>query len=240
MSDESTRSTALYVKNQCPNCGMVAEAPGHLLGEMVACPNPQCGQVFRVDAPRGEPIRDEREADAGRASGDGQPHTPKPIPNEDVLFVVHPALVRQRPMRALLVGLAGLLGIAALLIRLGQSLGLLDRDLVPLAPWMLLTLGAALAIGAVAVFFWWWLLAMFTTLTVTSKRTTYREGIISRETSEVQHDDVRNLQIDQSIVERLLGIGDIAISSAGQGGLEIVARAIPAPTRVAEVVRQYE
>jgi len=54
---------------------------------------------------------------------------------------------------------------------------------------------------------YWMLLSQFTTLTVTDDRTIYQEGFVSRETSEVQHNDVRNIQLDQSFVRRLLGIG---------------------------------
>jgi uncharacterized membrane protein YdbT with pleckstrin-like domain len=75
---------------------------------------------------------------------------------------------------------------------------------------------------------------------VENKPTTFQEGIISRETSEVQHDDVRNLQIDQNILERLLGIGDIAISSSGQDDMEIQVKGIPSPDRLAKVIRKNQ
>jgi len=62
---------------------------------------------------------------------------------------------------------------------------------------------------------YWMLLSQFTTLTVTDDLTIYQEGFVSRETSEVQHNDVRNIQLDQSFVQRLLGIGGVSISSSG-------------------------
>ena len=81
------------------------------------------------------------------------------------------------------------------------------------------------------------LLSQFTTLTVTDDRTTYQEGFVSRETSEVQHNDVRYIQLDQSLVQRLLGIGGVSISSSGQDNLEIVANRLPNPKRIIELIR---
>ncbi|MDQ3333471.1 MAG: PH domain-containing protein, partial [Planctomycetota bacterium] len=86
----------------------------------------------------------------------------------------------------------------------------------------------------------WWAQTRFTMLTITSRRSTLRRGLIARETSEVQHRDVRNLQINQTTLERLLGVGDIAISSAGQDGLEIHVEGIPHPEKVAAVVRDMQ
>ncbi len=55
-----------------------------------------------------------------------------------------------------------------------------------------------LIVAAVAGY--WVLLSRFTTLTVTNNRTIYQLGIISRQTSENQHDDMRNIQV---VVHRL-------------------------------------
>jgi len=84
---------------------------------------------------------------------------------------------------------------------------------------------------------YWMLLSQFTRLTVTDDRTIYQEGFVSRETSEVQHNDVRNIQLDQSFVQRLLGIGGVSISSSGEDNLEIVANRLPNPKRIIELIR---
>jgi len=81
------------------------------------------------------------------------------------------------------------------------------------------------------------LLSQFTTLTVTNDRTIYQRGFVSRETSEVQHDDVRNIQLDQSFVQRLLNVGGVSISSSGQDDIEVVAKRLPNPKRIIELIR---
>jgi len=61
-------------------------------------------------------------------------------------------------------------------------------------------------------------------LTITQRRSTYRRGILSKQTSEVFHKDVRNVQVSQGLIERIFDIGKIGISSSGQDGFEIQIR----------------
>jgi hypothetical protein len=63
---------------------------------------------------------------------------------------------------------------------------------------------------------------------------------LDRETSEVQHDDIRNIQVKKSLSDRILGIGRIAISSAGQDDMEIDIRGVPHPDGVADTVRSCQ
>lgn len=82
----------------------------------------------------------------------------------------------------------------------------------------------------------WWLGCYYTTLTVTTKRTILRKGILSRHTNDVWHRDVRNVQLSQSFGQRIFGVGRIGISSAGQSGVEIDVSGIPGPIRVKELI----
>jgi hypothetical protein len=205
---------------------------------MITCPNEGCGKVFRIAVPAGKPAQ--RGASARRVNRDDG--SLLPISDETLLFKTHPAFVRRRPFKALGVAIGGIVGFVALGLWANArwELGAVDPDLATAPEWLLLSLGCLLAGGALVMFFWWWVLSLFTTVTVTNKRTTFQEGLISRETSEVQHDDVRNLQIDQNILERLLGIGDIAISSSGQDDMEIQVKGIPSPDRLAKVIRKNQ
>lgn len=71
---------------------------------------------------------------------------------------------------------------------------------------------------------------------VTSKRVSVRSGIIGRMTSEVEVLDIRNVEMRQSIVDRLLGIGNVGISSAGTGGIEVVFAGVANPTALRRLV----
>lgn len=92
-------------------------------------------------------------------------------------------------------------------------------------------------IGLVPLLFWW-LRVVGTTLTVTEDKVVLRRGLISKATSELWHIDVRNIQVAQGPLQRLLGVGAIAISSAGQSGVEIAVAGIPHPGRVKDLVDQ--
>ncbi len=233
----------VFTRNQCPYCGEAVEVECHLIGELITCPNEKCSRVFRIAVPDGGPV--EPGVPVRRIKSDderGVEGHPSRVFGESILFRLHPAVLRRRPLRAMVAIVVGLAGLAAL--ALGSGLGMAAEAVHPalrqMPAWILLTAGGVATGSVIVCFLWWWLQSLFTTLTVTSKRTTYQEGIISRETSEVQHDDVRNLQIEQNLYERLVGIGDIAISSSGQDDMEIQIGGIAGPDRVAEVIRQYQ
>lgn len=96
-----------------------------------------------------------------------------------------------------------------------------------------------LVIVGLVMFFFWWLKCKGTKLTVTSDRTILRRGILSKSISEVWHQDVRNVQLDQTFLQRLLGVGKVGISSSGQSGLEISVSGIPDPDKVKSLIDQH-
>lgn len=96
-----------------------------------------------------------------------------------------------------------------------------------------------LVLVGIVMFFFWWLKCKGTTLTVTSDRTRLRKGILSKSITEVWHQDVRNVQLNQSFWQRILGVGTIGVSSAGQSGLEISVAGIPDPDRVKELIDRH-
>lgn len=105
----------------------------------------------------------------------------------------------------------------------------------------LLTWLCAIALLVVAgIVGYWILLSQFTTLTVTDDRTIYPVGLIARETSEVQHNDIRNIQLHQSLAQRLLNIGGIGVSSSGQDDLEVVLKRLPKPKRIIQLIRENQ
>lgn len=79
------------------------------------------------------------------------------------------------------------------------------------------------------IFLFWWLNCKGTQITITNERTTLRTGILSKHTNEIYHSDVRNIQLSQSLFQRIFKTGSLGISSAGQGGIEIQIHGIPDP-----------
>lgn len=215
---------------RCPMCGTTVDVSEDMLNQSIICPNEKCQSPFELEIPHGEFIGS-REVDENTEA------TPPPdrslderaIGEEKTLLVVHPSMFRRDPFwfaGYVLIGALGLYGSLKWWLADG-SFGL-----------SVVAFGAALA--ALGMLFSWWVAVLYTTLTVTSKRSILRTGIISRSTTEVRHDDVRNLQIHQGIFERLLNVGDIAISSAGQDELEIYVTGIPQPGQVAKLIRDLQ
>lgn len=85
----------------------------------------------------------------------------------------------------------------------------------------------------------WWIKSKNTTLIVTDKRTILQQGLLSRYTNEVMHVHIRNISIQQNMMERLFNIGTIKIASAGTGDIEISISGIPAPNRIKAKIDHY-
>ncbi len=86
------------------------------------------------------------------------------------------------------------------------------------------------------IFLFWWLQSKGTKLTVTDQRTILRRGILSKHINEVYHSDIRNVQIVQTFLQRIFGVGTISIASAGSGEAEIVVAGMRDPEKVKEIL----
>lgn len=102
-----------------------------------------------------------------------------------------------------------------------------------------ITLLLCLAGVGLIIFFFWWLDSIGTTLTVTKDGVTLRKGVFSKSLVEVWHRDVRNVQLHQTLGQRIFGVGRLGISSAGQGDIEIQVSGIPDPERVKKIIDTY-
>ncbi len=75
----------------------------------------------------------------------------------------------------------------------------------------------ALAIVAVGLLIQQWLRWWITEIAVTDRRVIYKKGLIRRQTNEMNMDKVESVQIDQSILGRMLDYGDVTILGTGEG-----------------------
>ncbi len=97
---------------------------------------------------------------------------------------------------------------------------------------------AAFGVGLVLLLIWW-LRVQGTTLVVTDDQTTLRTGLLSKNTSDVFHENVRNIIVRQSFFQRMMGVGYVGVSSAGQAGVEVEVNGIPDPDRVKQIIDEY-
>ncbi|MEX2579195.1 MAG: PH domain-containing protein [Verrucomicrobiales bacterium] len=212
------------LRYRCPLCDDVVSVAESLAGDKVECP--ACGRFFLAEIPRAAPLPN---STTGKASS---PDVQRSADDEAIVEEIHPAVFRRHLLGFLLCLLlvaGGGAGIWFGLALLGspEGLGILAGS------------GLAILIGLFFIVKWI-IVSRTTKLTLTSERILYRHGIFNHRTSEVRYTDVRNIALDLSLRERLLGYGDLSVSSAGQDDMEIVIHDIPNPEKVVEKIRRSQ
>ena len=133
------------------------------------------------------------------------------------LFTIAPQL-----LLAVAVGVGGALTVAAV--------GAATEGPVPAVVRLLPLLGAS-ALLAVVLLRWYRVRYVITTTQVYIKR-----GFLSLDVDRIRIARIQNTQLSQSLVERLLGYGDLIAYTAGSDTLNIEFRAVPNPARVDKTV----
>lgn len=214
------------IRLRCDRCRKLLEAPGDLAGQRIECP--ACGDVNVLpagaaqDAPGKSPaaaIPPDRAAQAGLPPDSGP---------EQAVMVLRPVMFRARLGLTLLM-IAGVLAAAAGMVYFGA----VRRQ--PAGVWASVAVLALCFLGLLL----WKIEHLGTRLTITNKRTIARRGLISRSTTEVLHDHVRNVQVTQTAWQRIIGIGRLGLSSAADDDVEIVMDDLPSPDRIRQVIDLY-
>ena len=221
------------IRFRCDKCDTLIELDDEQAGTKHECLS--CGDINRV------PSSSEEAPDSRRTHGAAR--DPKPPGSEDRarkagyppdfgpekrVFKVRRCWFRSRPFRFVF---ALIVLVAALVAILWVEFGSRGRA------WHLLFVpGALVPLGFIV---WWWIDRLGAAFEVTTKRTIMHRGFFSKATSEVVHDNIRNIQVTQSLVQRVMGVGRIGISSAGQDGIEISVNHIKHPKKLREIIDLY-
>jgi uncharacterized membrane protein YdbT with pleckstrin-like domain len=67
-----------------------------------------------------------------------------------------------------------------------------------------------------------------------------REGLIARKVSSIRVRDLRNINVKQSLWQRLMGVGDVEFSSAGGSGIEVSFRGVSDPLQVKSLAQRMQ
>src|SRR5262249_52582482 len=104
---------------------------------------------------------------------------------------------------------------------------------------LLLCLASASAVGLVALYltFKAWFHRWTTETDVTNMRVVHKTGFIQRRTFEMALDKIESVDVDQSIMGRLLNYGDVTINGVGEGRERIRTIASPLAFRSAITTR---
>lgn len=89
------------------------------------------------------------------------------------------------------------------------------------------------------IFLIWYLINKSTKLSVTATHVLFEKGLLSKERSEIDLDSIRTVKVKQSLLNRMFNVGTIELYTAGDAA-EIVARGMPDPNGLREIVREYQ
>ena len=225
-----------HLNYRCPHCRQRVEVESEKVGSVNVCS--ACEKPFQPEVPVARLMR-QRE-DGQWAVPSETAATAQPSPGETTVETIHPAMFRARPIKYLLLIVMIIVGLVGMIYFGVPTEGsAVDKWWRPITLILSVVFGV-LVITSLGTFVHWFVNVRFQSLTITDERSIWSRGVFDRETSEVQHDDVRNIQVKQSFLDRILGVGRIAISSAGQDEMEIDIRDVPDPDQVAETVRTYQ
>jgi uncharacterized membrane protein YdbT with pleckstrin-like domain len=99
---------------------------------------------------------------------------------------------------------------------------------------------AVAAVAALVALYWTfraWFRRWTTETDVTDLRVVHKEGFIKRRTFEMNHDKVESVDVDQTILGRILSYGDVTINGVGEGKQTIRTIAHPLEFRNAITTR---
>jgi hypothetical protein len=210
------------ITKPCDRCERKIQVEDNRAGSKVECPH--CGDMnVMPDAPVGSKTKSpsKRPEDLGLPPDSGP---------EQQVMLIRPALIRSRPI-----------SFGVLIILAATGLVMLAIHLIsPATVRLWVAIFAALALlGAGGTIGWWWVQCLSAALEITNKRTVSRNGLFSRSTSEVVHDNIRNVQVDQTFWERVWNVGTVGISSSGQDGIEIQMKKVPKPGELQRTIDLY-
>ncbi len=75
---------------------------------------------------------------------------------------------------------------------------------------------------------------------VTTQRVIERKGLLSKIVYEVKTKDIKNINLLQSPLECLVGVGTLELSSAGGADVEVILRRITASETVRTLIRRFQ
>lgn len=144
--------------------------------------------------------------------------------NEHVIFDGHPSWRGTLSFYARGVLLAALGGaIAAVVTAIGSDFSWTTTIIVFVV---------LVALVLVAGFLW----RLTTAYTITNQRLTIRRGVLSRHLQQTRVERVQNVNVDQSIVDRIVRVGQVDFDTAGTDDSDFTFRGVASPDKVVRAV----
>ncbi len=217
------------IRFNCDRCEMEIEVEDDLAGTKHECLG--CGDINRVPttsesvslADTNDGASDSKKRDRAAEAG-----FPPDFGPEVRVQLVRRCWFRSRAIRFSLVVLMMLIGLVGLLW-------------VPISDqsWLWAALFVPMVLGGAGLLVWWWIDRLGASIEITTKRTIMHRGIFSKSSSEVVHDNIRNIQVTQTFPQRVMGVGKLGISSSGQDGVELQVNHLKDPDNLRKIIDLY-
>ena len=209
------------IQYPCPACDQQITLSDDQAGTRYTC---TCGNVSVVPAPSPEPSPEPP----------AEPETPKvrPVPgpakSPEVVYQGRPSQLRN---------LWVFLGFVAVIIVALWPLRSALASMFKQSAW-----DWYIALIVIAVYFVWTAIRVFklkcTEYTVTTENILIEQGILFKDLDDIELFRVNDLKIRQSILQRVLGVGDVCIESTDKSMPTARLRSIPEPRAAFEKIRQ--
>ena len=100
-------------------------------------------------------------------------------------------------------------------------------------------IGLVVWLGTVIWLLIWYLKIKSKKLSVTNRDMLYEEGLLMKNRKELALDKVRTVEVDQDFIERIFGVGEVRVFTAGDQP-EIVVEGLPNPNKIRDLVKQNQ
>jgi uncharacterized membrane protein YdbT with pleckstrin-like domain len=140
----------------------------------------------------------------------------------NLLYSENPKMARNRPIWFILYMILNVGGLVAA-IRFDQQ----SYQIVGLVFWL----------GTIIMFLVWYLRIKSTKVTVTKYNILIEKGLLSKHRREVAIEKVRTVDVKQGFIDRILGVGDIEVYTAGDQ-FEFEVKGLPNPNKIWELVME--
>ena len=198
----------------CPHCEQHIEVDDSICGQTVECPSCQ-GEIIVPEKPKPAP----KVASVISSSSEPEPDDPE---DEHTLFTQKPAM-RAYLGRMIGAGIWSIIGIVVLLvIEFNAFASIVMPPLV---------IGGITALGI-------WIETHSTEYKLTTQRFFLKKGLIAKHLDELELFRVKDVTVDQGIIQRMLGFGSVTILSTDDSTPKIVMHGIAKPTEVKELIRK--
>jgi uncharacterized membrane protein YdbT with pleckstrin-like domain len=150
-----------------------------------------------------------------------------------VLYEANPSMLRMNPLGTLLAILILLAGIA-LAVASGMVTALLG--LPAEASKVAGLVGIVVAALAFLRLLSWYVATKTDQLTIKEDELVWTHGLLSKDYTEISMGSVRTTRVTQTVMQRIMGAGDVAIYTSGDLP-ELVIRGLPEPDRIRDLIK---